>query len=46
MSYYNNLCNEKFLDSLESIQYNATLALTGAIKEKSKEKLYNEIGLE
>ena len=40
---YDKPRNEK---NLESIQYNATLAITGAIKGTSKEKLYNELGLE
>ena len=31
---------------LESIQYNACLAITGAIPGTSKEKLYQELGLE
>ena len=43
---YDKLCNEKFIETLESIQYNATLATTDAIKGTSKEKLYNELGLE
>ena len=43
---YDKPRNEKFIDTLESIQYNATLAITGAIKGTSKEKLYNELGLE
>ena len=43
---YDNHHNEKFTDTLESIQYNAALAITGAIKGTSKEKLYNELGLE
>ena len=38
---YDKPRNEKFIDTLESIQYNATLAITGAIKGTSKEKLYN-----
>ena len=38
--------NEKFIDTLESIQYNATLAITGAIKVTFKEKLCNELDLE
>ena len=37
---------ESIIDTLESIQYNATLEITGAIKGTSKEKLYNELGLE
>ena len=33
-------------DTLESIQYNGTLAITGAVKGTSNEKLYNELNLE
>ena len=35
-----------FHQKLESIQYNACLAITGAIQGTSKEKLYQELGLE
>ena len=35
-----------FHKKLASIQYNACLALTGTIKGTSKEKLYQELGLE
>ena len=35
-----------FQHKLESIQYNACLAITGAIRGTSKEKLYQELGLE
>ena len=35
-----------FHEKLESIQYNACLALTGAIRGTSKEKIYQELGLE
>ena len=31
---------------LESLQYNAALAITGGIRGTSREKLYNELGLE
>ena len=31
---------------MEPIQYNATLAITGAITGTSREKLYQELGLE
>ena len=31
---------------IESVQYNAALAITGAIKGSSREKLYQELGLE
>ena len=30
----------------ESIQYNAAIAITGAIRGTSSEKLYQELGLE
>ena len=43
---YDKPSNEKFIDTLELIQYNATLAMAGAIKGTTKEKLYNELGLE
>ena len=33
-------------ETLESIQYNACLALTGTIRSTSKEKLHQELGLE
>ena len=42
---YDKLCKEKLTDTVESIQYNAALAITGAIKGTSKEKLYNKLGL-
>ena len=38
---YNNFFHQK----LESIQYNAALAITGAIRGSSREKLYQELGL-
>ena len=31
---------------IESVQYNAALAITGAIRGSSREKLYKELGLE
>ena len=31
---------------MESIQYNGALAITGAIKDTSREKLYQGLGLE
>ena len=33
-------------DKIETVQYNAVLAITGAIRGTSKEKLYWELGLE
>ena len=35
-----------FHHKLEFIQYNACLAITGAIRGTSKEKLYQKLGLE
>ena len=42
---YNKLHYEKFIDTLKSIQYNATLAITGAVGT-SKKTLFNELDLE
>ena len=38
--------NNSIHQRLESIQYNAALAITGAIRGTSKEKLYQELGFE
>ena len=38
--------NSAFHGKLASVQYNACLAITGAIRGKSREKLYQELGLE
>ena len=35
-----------FLKKLESIQYKAALAITGALQSTSREKIYQELGLE
>ena len=43
---YDKAFNEPFHAKLESLQYNATLAITGAIKGSSTEKIYEELGLE
>ena len=43
---YNQVFNNSFNEKLESNQYNACLALTVAITGTSKEKLYQELGLE
>ena len=40
------MINLSFHQKLESIQYNAALALTGPIRGSSREKLYQELGLE
>ena len=42
---YEKACNSSFHQKTESVQYNACLAITGAIRGTSKEKLYDELGL-
>ena len=43
---YDHTFNESFHQMNESIQYNAAIAITGAIRGTSSEKLYQELGLE
>ena len=43
---YNQAYNVSFHQKLELLQYNACLAITGAIRGTSKEKLHEELGLE
>ena len=43
---YDKAFNESFHAKLESLQYNATLAISGAIRGSSTEKIYGELGLE
>ena len=43
---YDNPCNDIFKQKIESVQYNAALAITGAIRGTSRDKLYMELGLE
>ena len=43
---YDELKNESFCQKLESYQYNAALAITGAIRDTSQTKIYKELGLE
>ena len=43
---YDNPLNESFTSKLESIQYNAALAITGCIRGSSQSKLFEELGLE
>ena len=43
---YDQMFNNSFHEKLESIQYNATLAITGAIRGNSGEKLYQELDFE
>ena len=39
---YDKAYNESFKSKLESIQYNAALAIIGAIKRSSREKIYQD----
>ena len=43
---YDQAYNVSFHQKLESTQYNSTLAITGAIRGTSREKLYHELGFE
>ena len=43
---YDQHHNNSFHQKLESIQYNAALTIKGAIRESSREKLYQELGSE
>ena len=43
---YDQPNNSRLSDKIESVQYNAALAITGTIRGTSKEKLYQELGLE
>ena len=43
---YDQTFNNSFHERLESIQYNAALAITGARRGSSREKLYQELGFE
>ena len=43
---YDQLSNASFSKKIESVQYNAALAIAGAIKGSSHEKLQQELGLE
>ena len=43
---YGQLNDSYLSEKIESLQYNAALAITGAIKGSSKEKLYQELGFE
>ena len=43
---YDQPLNETFSQKIESVQYNAALAITAALRGSSKEKLYQELGLE
>ena len=43
---YDEPFNNSFHAKMESIQYNACLAIAGAIRGSSREKIYQELGLE
>ena len=43
---YDQANHESFCQQIKSVQCNASLAITGAIKETSRFKIYNKIGLE
>ena len=43
---YDQAYNSAFHDKLESVQYNACLAIHDAIRGTSSEKIYQELGLE
>ena len=43
---YDRAYNTSFHQNIESIQYNAALAITGAVRGTSREKLYQELGVE
>ena len=43
---YDQPQNESFCEKLESVQYKAALAITGVIQSTSREKIYQELGLE
>ena len=42
---YDQPISKSLCQKIETIQYNAALAITGAIKGASQIKLYNELGL-
>ena len=43
---FDKLNHESFKYRIESIQYKASVAITGAIQGTSRERLYRELGLE
>ena len=42
---YDQPNNNRLSEKIESIQYNPAVAITGAIRETSRERLYQELGL-
>ena len=43
---YDQPQNESFCEKIESVQYKAALAITGAIQGTSRDKIYHELGFE
>ena len=43
---YDQTFNNSFHQKIESLQYNAALAITGAIRGTLREEIYQELGLE
>ena len=43
---YDQSYNNTFHQKMESVQYNATLAITGAVRGSYRENFYQELGLE
>ena len=43
---YDQTYNDSFHQNMESVQHNAALAITGTIRGTSREKRYQELGLE
>ena len=43
---YDKTFNESLKRKIEMVQYNAALIITGAFKETSRDKIYQELGLE
>ena len=43
---YDQPHSDKFCRKIESVQYNAALSITGAIRGTSRDRLYQELGLE
>ena len=43
---YDKPNNNSFIENIEALQYNAALAITGAIKGTSRDRLYQELGFE
>ena len=42
---YGQAYNTSFYQNIESMQYNAAFAITGAVGGTTREKLYQELGL-